>query len=46
VIRFGGGLLYLSGMLLMAYNTYMTVRDGREVIARIPGISPAAAAHA
>lgn len=46
VIRFGGGLLYLSGMLLMAYNTFMTVRDGREVAARIPGLSPVAATHA
>src|SRR4029450_10299928 len=31
VIRFTGGLLYLSGMLVMAFNTYMTVRDARPV---------------
>ncbi len=36
VIRFGGGLLYLSGMLLMAWNVFMTTRDSKEVIARIP----------
>ena len=27
LIRFGGGLLYLSGMLLMAWNVFMTVRQ-------------------
>src|SRR5215217_4883748 len=43
VIRFTGGLLYLSGMLVMAYNTYMTVRDSRPVAARIPAVL---AAHA
>jgi cytochrome c oxidase cbb3-type subunit 1 len=42
VIRFGGGLLYLSGMVLMAYNSFMTVRDGKPVNSRIPAI----AAHA
>jgi cytochrome c oxidase cbb3-type subunit 1 len=36
VIRFSGGLLYLSGMLLMAYNVLMTVRGGVAVKARIP----------
>ncbi|KRB66333.1 cytochrome-c oxidase, cbb3-type subunit I [Noviherbaspirillum sp. Root189] len=41
VIRFSGGLLYLGGMILMAYNTFMTVRDGKEVSARIPSIVPA-----
>jgi cytochrome c oxidase cbb3-type subunit 1 len=39
VIRFSGGLLYLSGMLLMAYNTFMTVRDGKAVVARIPSLA-------
>jgi len=43
VIRFSGGLLYLGGMILMAYNMFMTVRDGKEVSARIPSI---ASAHA
>jgi cytochrome c oxidase cbb3-type subunit 1 len=40
VIRFTGGLLYLSGMLLMAFNTYKTMSDSREVQARIPAILP------
>jgi cytochrome c oxidase cbb3-type subunit I len=43
VIRFSGGLLYLTGMILMAYNTFMTVRDGKAVDARIPSL---AATHA
>ncbi|HJV82810.1 cytochrome-c oxidase, cbb3-type subunit I [Noviherbaspirillum sp.] len=42
VIRFSGGLLYLAGMVMMAYNTFMTVRDGKPVTARIPSV----AAHA
>ena len=47
VIRFGGGLLYLSGMVIMAWNTWMTVRDGKPVNARIPALAAAhAAAHA
>jgi cytochrome c oxidase cbb3-type subunit 1 len=36
VIRFTGGLLYLAGMVMMAYNTYRTMRDGQPVEARIP----------
>ena len=36
VIRFGGGLLYLGGMLLMAWNVFMTTRDAQRVSARIP----------
>ncbi|WP_353155216.1 cytochrome-c oxidase, cbb3-type subunit I [Herminiimonas fonticola] len=43
VIRFTGGALYLSGMLLMAYNSWMTMRDGEAVHARIPDV---VAAHA
>ena len=43
VIRFTGGLLYLAGMLVMAFNTYMTVRDAKPVAARIPAVQ---AAHA
>ncbi|MDQ2987863.1 MAG: cytochrome-c oxidase, cbb3-type subunit I [Pseudomonadota bacterium] len=41
VIRFGGGLLYLSGMLMMAYNTYMTMRDTVAVDPRIPSLTTA-----
>jgi cytochrome c oxidase cbb3-type subunit 1 len=40
VIRFSGGLLYLSGMLMMAWNTYMTMRGAAPVRARIPVAFP------
>ncbi len=36
VIRLGGGLLYLTGMLIMAWNTVMTVRNGKAEAAPIP----------
>jgi cytochrome c oxidase cbb3-type subunit 1 len=36
VIRLGGGLLYLSGMLIMGWNTVKTVMAGKAVEARIP----------
>ncbi|MBI3156722.1 MAG: cytochrome-c oxidase, cbb3-type subunit I [Burkholderiales bacterium] len=42
VIRFSGGLLYLSGMLLMAWNVAMTIKGNRPAEARVP----MAAAHA
>jgi cytochrome c oxidase cbb3-type subunit 1 len=42
VIRFGGGLLYLAGMLIMFYNCMQTVRVGRPEDARVP----VAVAHA
>ena len=38
-VRFLGGTLYLSGMLLMAYNTFRTVSSGRAVDAKIPAIT-------
>jgi cytochrome c oxidase cbb3-type subunit I len=41
VIRVIGGLLYLAGMLVMAWNTWMTVSRGRSV--RVPVAVPAAA---
>jgi cytochrome c oxidase cbb3-type subunit 1 len=41
VIRFLGGVLYLSGMLVMAWNTWMTVAGGRSV--RVPVPMPVAA---
>jgi len=41
VIRLVGGLLYLSGMLLMAWNVVMTVRCGRVVTAPVPAAVPA-----
>jgi cytochrome c oxidase cbb3-type subunit 1 len=40
VIRVCGGALYLGGMLTMAYNTFMTMRDGQPVQARIPSLLP------
>jgi cytochrome c oxidase cbb3-type subunit 1 len=43
VIRLGGGLLYLSGMCLMAWNVAMTVARGE---ARAVVIPPLRAAHA
>jgi len=43
VIRFTGGLLYLSGMVLMAVNLYMTARDSKPVAARIPAPAGSAA---
>ncbi len=42
-IRLAGGVLYLGGMLLMAWNVAMTLAAGRAQDARIP---EAAAAHA
>ncbi|MGE8356856.1 MAG: cbb3-type cytochrome c oxidase subunit I, partial [Pseudomonadales bacterium] len=41
-VRLIGGLLYLVGMLVMAYNVFRTVTMGRAVDARIPAV----AAHA
>ena len=35
-IRLLGGILFLAGMLLMAYNTWMTVAGGKPVDAPIP----------
>jgi cytochrome c oxidase cbb3-type subunit 1 len=43
VIRVLGGLLYLGGMLIMAWNTVMTVRAGKAAIVPVPAV---AAAHA
>ncbi|WP_088281173.1 cytochrome-c oxidase, cbb3-type subunit I [Ideonella sp. A 288] len=36
VIRVGGGLLYLTGMLIMGWNTVMTMLNGKVVTAPIP----------
>ncbi|MCW5298785.1 cytochrome-c oxidase, cbb3-type subunit I [Herbaspirillum lusitanum] len=46
VIRFTGGLLYLTGMVMMAYNTYRTMRDGQPVEARIPVLTNHVSTHA
>jgi cytochrome c oxidase cbb3-type subunit 1 len=42
VIRLGGGLLYLAGMLIMGWNTVMTVLNGKPQSTPIPLV----AAHA
>jgi len=39
VIRFTGGLLFLTGMLIMAYNVFKTVSGGSAVEARIPALA-------
>jgi cytochrome c oxidase cbb3-type subunit 1 len=36
VIRVIGGLLYLAGMVVMAWNTWMTVTGGRAVHVNVP----------
>jgi cytochrome c oxidase cbb3-type subunit I len=41
VVRVTGGVLYLAGMLIMAWNTWMTVAQGRSV--RVPVAVPQAA---
>jgi len=43
VIRLAGGLLYLGGMLIMAWNVVMTVRNGRKIDVQVPAV---ALAHA
>jgi cytochrome c oxidase cbb3-type subunit 1 len=40
-IRLLGGLLYLSGMLIMAWNVFETVRQSRPANAVIPAVAPA-----
>jgi cytochrome c oxidase cbb3-type subunit 1 len=41
VIRLGGGLLFLSGMVIMAWNVLMTVRSGKPAAVAIPAVAPA-----
>ena len=41
VVRLLGGLLYLSGMLIMGWNVVMTVRSGKAAAAPIPLVTPA-----
>ena len=36
MIRLGGGLLYLGGMFIMAWNVVMTVKGVKPAVARIP----------
>ena len=44
VLRLSGGLLYLTGMVIMLWNTIMTATSGRSVTVTIP--APVAPAHA
>jgi len=46
VIRLCGGLLYLAGMLLMAWNVVMTARSGRSTVSAVPIVPLASAAAA
>jgi cytochrome c oxidase cbb3-type subunit 1 len=39
VVRLIGGLLYLGGMLVMAWNVVMTVRSGRALPSPIPRLA-------
>ena len=41
VIRLVGGLLYLSGMVVMLWNVIMTVRQGRVVAVPVAAVNPA-----
>jgi cytochrome c oxidase cbb3-type subunit 1 len=41
VIRFLGGVLYLGGMLVMAWNVWMTVAGGRSSRVAVPMPQPA-----
>lgn len=41
IIRFLGGVMFLSGMLIMAYNIFKTIAKGKPIEATIP--APAAA---
>ncbi len=36
VVRTGGGLLFLIGMFIMAYNVYKTIAQGKAIQAAIP----------
>jgi len=40
-IRLGGGLLYLGGMLIMAYNVWKTIAGRKATDAPIPAYAPA-----
>jgi cytochrome c oxidase cbb3-type subunit 1 len=41
VIRVMGGVLYLSGMIIMAWNMFMTIRDGKVTPVAIPAVAHA-----
>ena len=39
VLRLAGGLLYLTGMFIMAWNTFKTATAGRAVTVQIPAVT-------
>jgi cytochrome c oxidase cbb3-type subunit I len=41
VVRFLGGVLYLAGMVVMAWNTWMTVARGRAQLVHVPAAAVA-----
>jgi len=41
MIRVAGGVLYLTGMIIMAWNVWMTAISGRSVNVAIPAVKPA-----
>ena len=41
VIRVMGGVLYLTGMVIMAWNVWVTAISGRSVAVTIPAVKPA-----
>ena len=41
MIRVMGGVLYLTGMLIMAWNVWVTAISGRSVAVTIPAVKPA-----
>ena len=43
LVRLAGGLTYFSGVLLMVWNLWKTVRGGRAVEMTVPAAAPAAA---
>ncbi len=45
IVRFGGGVLFLSGMLIMAYNVFKTVAKGKAVNDAPVPMPAMAAAH-
>ena len=46
VLRLLGGLLYLSGMCIMLWNTIKTATSGKASVVEIPSVAGHAAAHA
>ena len=36
IVRASGGLLFLTGMLIMAYNLSKTIAQGKAAVATIP----------